>query len=63
MQKDMQIPLYNKGQEVIVDFALGSAVVIIKNFLHVYDGSVIYYVEDKNTGHQDFVGQENIRLL
>ena len=58
---------FDIGQEVVVDFALGSAlgsaVVIIKTFHWMQDGSIIYHVMDKETGHEDFVGQQFIKQL
>ena len=57
---------YNKfrpGQIVGVDFALGSAEVVIKSFHHIHDCSIIYHVSDTTTGHEDFVGEEFIKQL
>lgn len=41
---------------VTVNFALGSAKVVVLGSHEVADGDTIYHVKDIFTGHQDFVG-------
>jgi hypothetical protein len=61
LEKNNPEQKFGLGQKVVVDFALGSATVVIKNFFRSHDGNISYHVEDINTGHQDIVGQELIK--
>lgn len=50
--------LLSVGDQTTVGFALGRASVSVIGIHKLFNGDVIYHVEDIKTGHQDYVGSQ-----